>query len=895
MVQSPVHKAVVKNVLSGDTVILRGNPRPNGPPPERLLALSNVQAPRLGNKDRDDEPFAFGAREFLRKLLVGKEVSFVPEYTVTTTTPTREYGFIMTANGEKVAELGVKAGWLKVRDGKAHGDLEEHEATLDHLHDLEDEAREAKRGMWDSDASGLRDVSFTFDGDTRAFLNKYKGQPLEATIEQIRDASTYRVLLTLPDKSQQYITLLLTGIKAPGCKRDNVPESVSEPFGEEGKFFVETRLLQRGVKVLLEGTNGQTFVGSIKHPAGNIAELLLANGYAKCVDWSITLVTGGPVALRTAEKLAKEKKLRVWRDFVAKEKTNDSEFEAQVLKIVTGDTILVKTKSGVERKLQLASVKQAPRGVGSTAPGGSNKSRDVKEVGYQFEAREFLRKKLVGKTAHISVDYHKPAQDGFEAKDCATVKVGHVNVAEQLVERGLATVIRHRKDDDNRSQFYDQLLLAESKAQEGQKGVHSTKEQPVVRIVDASENASKSRQFLTFLKRSSKQHAVVDHVANGSRLFLWIPKENCRLTFVLAGIRAPRVGRTSNERSDPYGPEALAFVVEKCLQRDVDIQVENVDKTGSFIGSLFINGENLAVLLLQEGLANIHEYSANESQYTNQLYTAERNAQASRKGLWKDYDEEKEQQEAAAAAAAAKSEDVVVEQKRQYIDLVVSEYLSGHRIYIQVVNEDVRKLEALMSELSQYHVSRGGMDGPHKPRVGDIVSAKFTEDDSWYRAKVRRVAGDSIDVLYIDYGNSEIISTSRIRVLPDKFKTLKPQAQEAVLSFVKGPERNEDYGDESMERLKELTGGKQLVGIIDARDNGVLCLTLYDPSNSSSAEASLNLEMVRDGQLLVNSKVRYAAGHQATIKTLQEAQESARRERLGLFEYGDPSVEDAPF
>ncbi|KAI7860214.1 hypothetical protein BDC45DRAFT_600942 [Circinella umbellata] len=890
---APVHKAVVKNVLSGDTVILRGNPRPNGPPLERLLALSNVQAPRLGNKDRDDEPFAFGSREFLRKLLVGKEVSFIPEYTITTTTPQREYGFIMTANGEQVAELGIKQGWLKVRDSKAHGNLEEHEATLDHLHDLEDEAKEAKLGMWNTDESGERDVSFNFDGDTRAFLNKYKGQPLDATIEQIRDASTYRVLLTLPDKSQQYITLLLTGIKAPACKRDNAPESVSEPFGEEGKFFVETRLLQRGVKVLLEGTNGQNFVGSVKHPAGNIAELLLANGYAKCVDWSITLVTGGPIPLRNAEKVAKDKKLRVWRDFVAKEKTNDSEFEAQVIKIVTGDTILVKTKSGIERKLQLASIKQAPRGVGSTAPGGSNKSRDIKEVGYQFEAREFLRKKLIGKTAHINIDYHKPAQDGFEAKDCATVKIGHNNIGEQLVERGLATVIRHRKDDDNRSHCYDQLLLAEAKAQDGQKGVHSTKEQPTVRIVDASENAAKSRQFLTFLKRSNRQNAVVDHVANGSRLFLWIPKENCRMAFVLAGIRAPRVGRTPNERSEPFGPEALSFVIEKCLQRDVEIQIENTDKTGAFIGSLFIGGENLAVLLLREGLANIHEYSANESQYTNQLYDGERAGRAARKNLWKDYDEEKEQ--AAAAVQATKEDNVVVEAKKQYIDLVVSEYTSGHQFYIQVINADVKKLENLMTELSQYHTSRGGMDGPHKPRVGDIVSAKFTEDDSWYRAKVRRVAGDSVDVLYIDYGNSEVLPTSRIRVLPSQFKTLKPQAQEAVLSFVKGPERHEDYGDDSLERFKDLTGGKQLVGIVDARDNGVLCLTLYDPSSSVSAEASLNLEMVRDGMLLVNSKTRYAAGHQSTIKSLQEAQETARRERLGLFEYGDPSAEDAPF
>ena len=197
MVQPPVHKATVKNVLSGDTVILRGKPRPNGPPLERLLALSNVQAPRLGNKDRDDEvvaasidtgkvwhwlmiqPFAFGSREFLRKLLVGKEVSFVPEYTVTTTTPQREYGFIITSNGDQVAELGIKEGWLKVRDGKARGDTEEHEVLLDRLHDLEDEARQAKNGMWNSDTSGIRDVSFTFEGDSRAFLNKYKGQPLD--------------------------------------------------------------------------------------------------------------------------------------------------------------------------------------------------------------------------------------------------------------------------------------------------------------------------------------------------------------------------------------------------------------------------------------------------------------------------------------------------------------------------------------------------------------------------------------------------------------------------------------------------------------------------------------------------------------------------------------------
>ena len=48
---------------------------------------------------------------------------------------------------------------------------------------------------------------------------------------------------------------------------------------------------------------------------GNIAELLLAEGFARCVDWSIALVTGGSEKLRAAERAAKEKKIRLWKNY----------------------------------------------------------------------------------------------------------------------------------------------------------------------------------------------------------------------------------------------------------------------------------------------------------------------------------------------------------------------------------------------------------------------------------------------------------------------------------------------------------------------------------------------------------------------------------------------------
>ena len=77
--------------------------------------------------------------------MVGKEVSFVSDYTVPTTQ--REYGSIYLPNGDNVAELGVKHGWLKVREG-GKTTREDQEETIEKLEQLQSEAQAAKLGMW---------------------------------------------------------------------------------------------------------------------------------------------------------------------------------------------------------------------------------------------------------------------------------------------------------------------------------------------------------------------------------------------------------------------------------------------------------------------------------------------------------------------------------------------------------------------------------------------------------------------------------------------------------------------------------------------------------------------------------------------------------------------------
>ncbi|KAJ3026287.1 UNVERIFIED_CONTAM: hypothetical protein HDU68_005917 [Siphonaria sp. JEL0065] len=531
-------RAIVKSVLSGDGVVLRGRPV-NGPPPERILSFSNVVAPRLGtvSDPSKEELGAFESREYLRKLLIGKEVSFKVEYT--TTTNNRDFGALTLpspgVDGEtNVSRLLVKQGWVKVKSAEGKRAPSDEHAILSAL---EAAAQAGGLGIWNPKLVS-RTASFNV-ADPREFLDAYKGKSLPAIVDQVRDANTIRLVVVLPNGSHQYININLTGIKAP-VYRANVPnvEDLIEPFSQEAKYFVESRLLQRDVSVVLEGVNNNgVFIASLIHKiGGSIAEALLVEGYASVVSWQVAMVTGGPEKLRAAENSAKEKKLRIWKSFVSKPISAASagkgsaaltDFDAIVTRIFGADSILVvpvAKPTSAERRIFFSSLRAPPK----------TKEGETVESGYNHEAKEFLRQKLIGKTVHVVIDFVKPKENGFDEREAATVTLGDINIAEALISRGLATALKHRKDDDNRSPHYDALTLAEDKAVKALKGLHSEKEPPVYRFVDASESASKARNFLPALQRNKTVHGVVEFASSGSRFKVWLPQQNIKFTLVLS-------------------------------------------------------------------------------------------------------------------------------------------------------------------------------------------------------------------------------------------------------------------------------------------------------------------------------------------------------------------------
>lgn len=88
--------------------------------------------------------------------------------------------------------------------------------------------------------------------------------------------------------------------------------NIKVPFADEARTYVERRLLQHDIEIILESVNNNNFIGTIIHPKGNIAESLLREGLAHCVDWSISFLRSGSEKLRAAEQVAKVSKLIIY-------------------------------------------------------------------------------------------------------------------------------------------------------------------------------------------------------------------------------------------------------------------------------------------------------------------------------------------------------------------------------------------------------------------------------------------------------------------------------------------------------------------------------------------------------------------------------------------------------
>lgn len=888
-----VFVARVKNVLSGDTVIVIPSKSTQNPPPERTITLSYV-------KPIDE----FESKEYLRQLLLGKEIKF----RVFNKVGTREFGDIQAPIFNSLIEYLLTNGYVKVKET-----LPDDDEEVQRLKQIENATKLKKTGLWDSKKhSRITTVPI----DENIILASQK-KPLKLIVDRV--ISGDRVVATIfvnTVKIVQTTPVLLAGVKSPRTDVADQPQNITQA-AKEAKYFVEQQLLTRNsLEVTLIGESQAGVPIALIN--NDISEKILEKGYGEVVDWQSSLIGSTIMSkLRKAEQTAKalgkgifantskpaHSKVKTDSKLTPGKKTN-----VTISKIISADTLNVRLPDNDEEEevtVQLASLK-APKPNDTTITNDSNKQQALIAT-----AREFVRNQAIGKSASLYVDgFREENKDlNLPSRFLVSLKIGNTDLSETIVSAGFATVIKHNKATANeRSMNWDKLIELEEVAKKGKKGMYGDLAKVLTvgtRIIDASENATKAKTFFNGFKQKGRISGYhVDFIPNATRVKLFHPKDGMRLNLILGGL--------SNDKANSL-PEATEYLNKKYLQRNVEFEIYSTDKLGSFIGNLYTNSHALAPVqeqLLQQGLVKIHDFAINTNPQASVLIKAEDEAKEAKKGLWQNYDpieEEESKQQGEEAKVAGKLQSLNLTNaspaKPKFFDIkVVGIDPETVKLYYHLIDPHTKQqFQTFKQQFQTFHAqspsaSKLSSDSlpvtyTSPPRKNELVAAKFSDDGKFYRAKYLgfdKTIGKH-RVHHIDYGQEDTVSNIKdLRYLSSQFN-LAAYPVFAHLTTLQNLRFPPDYLGEAVDAVDDLTFDKKLVlsAIASPADGVEYTGVLYDAEESLKDESyTINGELVKDGLAVVDER-SIPPTVKEYVEDLLKVQKKARLGHVGCWKFGD--------
>jgi len=853
---------------------------------------------------------------------------------------------------------------------------------------LQEEAKKLKKGMWKNAPTSqpalktIRKIKY-HDAATRRdeadasvalfnFFERSRGQALNGVVEQVRSGSSLRVYFP---STQDEVTVNLSGVLAPVFRFGD--EASSQPYAREAKFYTDAKLLHRDVSVTLETLDKtNNLFGTVldADQQRNIAGHLLQQGLATFVEWNCPVEKAKE--FQDLEEKAKTSRARIWAKPAPKPATStttapaqvsagtifDDQFTGTVVEIISPGSIVVRVPkadgSSVDVTTFFSSIR-APRlplpskkkdegegdkaedeedvtpVVAATSVVGNKGGKDAKlttqeveriEGAYAREAKDFLRKELIGKKVSCVKDY---VDEGPKKQNAAktgkkqparpprvmySVYLGKSNVALKLLRKGYAKA-SFLSESDPRSADYREMVLAEKAAEKDKVGLHAPHSKaPVVLVNDlAFEGEARCRHFLGSLQRIGRVPAVVEYNFGPGRFKIYIPSQGLSISFALKGViseksvkvKLPEGVPANFRKLHPIKDEegniihanvALQYTRDTLFQRDVSITVEDIDAQGTFFGSLFLGNESFAQKLVELGYARLHMGSASRLPNFDALKKAEEKAQAAKKGIWWNFDPEVEaaaklEREAAreasrqAARAAYSNENTKVVASKKFL-VTITEIMTGSNFFFQIADEETK---TFMEDLMEDFQNRGWQDKePYYPqKKGEWVAGQFTVDNTWYRAQVLRIIPGATEreektyeLRYLDYGNSEIVTKKNIRQLDDEFQKTPAQAHKGKVAYIKAPHLDAEFGDDAAIYFKELVWGKTLQANLQYQEEGVYHVTLGDEDGQVDIGGALVIEG------LASLEPKYKTPNAKYYTELQKQEETARSARLRIWQYG---------
>ncbi|XP_026841742.1 maternal protein tudor [Drosophila persimilis] len=126
-------------------------------------------------------------------------------------------------------------------------------------------------------------------------------------------------------------------------------------------------------------------------------------------------------------------------------------------------------------------------------------------------------------------------------------------------------------------------------------------------------------------------------------------------------------------------------------------------------------------------------------------------------------------------------------------DVHVSYVENGPHLFWVQLKSTAKELDAMMEQIERMRLQ----PLPQSPEVGSACVARFSQDGNFYRALVSSIKEQRFRVVYVDYGNSEVLPSKDVYQIPTELLQIKPFAYRFALAGIKEIEPI----DESMKQI----------------------------------------------------------------------------------------------
>ncbi|XP_014678990.1 PREDICTED: uncharacterized protein LOC106818830 [Priapulus caudatus] len=161
--------------------------------------------------------------------------------------------------------------------------------------------------------------------------------------------------------------------------------------------------------------------------------------------------------------------------------------------------------------------------------------------------------------------------------------------------------------------------------------------------------------------------------------------------------------------------------------------------------------------------------------------------------------------------------------------------VSPDEFYVIIRSPEYIQQQKQLEEKLQAECARIPCDPTFRPRVTSLVAALSNQYDIWYRGQIVSITGDSVEVLYIDYGNSETLTLSALRPLDSNLAALPKQAVRGRLDGIRS--HTGSWSQDCVQSFQMMMSTDPLLdAVVKSITDGVVSFTVTGVSNGQRVD-----------------------------------------------------------